>query len=190
MLFAELCHGCGGCTLVCPHQAITEQPREIGYVESGNSKSVGFVHGQLNVGEAMSPPLIRDVLGQTHHHDINIIDSPPGTSCPVIASIRDADFVVLVTEPTPFGLNDLGLSLDMVKELGIPHGVVINRADAQNGDAEEFCKKYQADILAMFPDDRRVAQSYSRGEMILHTVPETEEQFCNLWQAILRRVNQ
>jgi MinD superfamily P-loop ATPase len=188
MVFPELCHGCGGCMLICPHRAITEQAREIGFVETGKPGKIGFVHGKLNIGEAMSPPLIRDVLRQVRTNDINIIDAPPGTSCPVIASIRDADFIILVTEPTPFGLNDLGLALDMVKELGIPHGVVVNRSEAGNLDAEEFCKTRQTEILTHIPDDRRIAESYSKGEMVLHTVPGIRNSIDELWQAILKRV--
>jgi MinD superfamily P-loop ATPase len=189
MVFPELCHGCGGCTLVCPHQAIQEQPREIGSVESGNSGRIGFVHGRLNIGEAMSPPLIRGVLRQIRSNEVNIIDAPPGTSCPVIASIRDADFVVLVTEPTPFGLNDLGLALDMVRELRIPHGVVVNRAEDGNRDAESFCEKRQVEILTKIPDDRRIAECYSKGEMILKGVPDVKKNFEGFWKAIRKRVN-
>lgn len=188
MVFPELCHGCGGCMLVCPNHAIQEQPREIGFVESGNSGRIGFVHGRLNIGEAMSPPLIRGVLRQIHGNKVNIIDAPPGTSCPVIASIRDADFVVLVTEPTPFGLNDLGLALDMVGELGIPHGVVVNRAEHGNRDAERFCEKRHVEILTKIPDDRRIAECYSKGEMILKGVPNVKKNFEELWNAIRKRV--
>ncbi len=189
IVFPELCHGCGGCTLVCPHHAIQEQPREIGFVESGNSGRIGFVHGRLNIGEAMSPPLIRCVLRQIRSNEVNFIDAPPGTSCPVIASIRDADFVVLITEPTPFGLNDLGLALNMVKELGIPHGVVVNRAEAGNRDAESFCEKRQVEILTKIQDDRRIAECYSKGEMILKGVPDMYKNFEELWKAIRKRVN-
>ncbi len=189
MVFPELCHGCGGCTLVCPYNAIQEQPREIGFVESGNSGRVGFVHGRLNIGEAMSPPLIRGVLQQVDPDSVNIIDAPPGTSCPVIASIRDADFIVLVTEPTPFGLNDLGLALDMVKELAIPHGVVINRAEEGNSDAEAFCEKRQVEILTRIPDNRKIAECYSKGEMILKAVPEVQKNFQELWDSIRKQVN-
>lgn len=190
MLFPELCHGCGGCTLVCPHNAIKEHGREIGRVESGETKGIGFVHGRLNIGEAMSPPLIRDVLAKANDDKVNIIDAPPGTSCPVIASIRGADFIVLVTEPTPFGLNDLGLALDMVKELSVPFGVVVNRHEAANSDAERFCRERGADILATIADDRRIAECYSRGEMILHGVEDVQKNFEELWLAIRKRVNE
>lgn len=189
MVFPELCHGCGGCTILCQQHAIQEKSREIGLIESGKSGMIRFVHGRLNIGEAMSPPLIRDVLRQVCKNGINIIDAPPGTSCPVIASIRDADFVLLVTEPTPFGLNDLGLALDMIKELGIPHGVIVNRAEEGNNAAEEFCKRRQTDILTCIPYDRRIAECYSRGEMILQVVPYLQKILNELWQAIRKQVN-
>lgn len=188
MVFPELCHGCGGCTIGCPNHAIQEQEREIGIIEAGQSGKVGFVHGRMNIGEAMSPPLIRDVLQQIPNKEVNIIDAPPGTSCPVIASIRDTDFVVLVTEPTPFGLNDLGLALDMIRELGIPHGVVVNRAEDGNRDAESFCEKRQVEILAQIADDRRIAECYSKGELILIGVPGVQKRFEELWQVIRKRL--
>ncbi len=189
MLFAELCHGCGGCMRFCPQGAISEVSREIGTIECGSSGSLGFVHGRLNIGEAMSPPLIRNVLRQTREEGMNIIDAPPGTSCPVIASLRDADYVVLVTEPTPFGLNDLGLALDMVRELDIPHGVVINRAEEDNNDGEDFCLKQNVTVLTRIQDDRRIAEAYSKGELILTAVPEVRRCFEELWSAIRKQVN-
>lgn len=188
MVFPELCHGCGGCTLLCPQQAISEKNKDIGIVQTGRSGSVNFVHGRLNIGEAMSPPLIREVLKKKTKSSINIIDAPPGTSCPVIASIRNSDFVLLVTEPTPFGLNDLGLALDMVRELRIPHGVVINRAETGNNDAEAFCEKRNVEIIARIPDDRRVAECYSRGQMILNLVPGIRDRFIEMWDLIEKQV--
>jgi MinD superfamily P-loop ATPase len=189
MVFAELCHGCGGCTRVCPHNAITEKPEPIGVVETGSSGEVGFVHGRLDVGQAMSPPLIRRVLEQTDEEAVNIIDAPPGTSCPVIASIRKADYAVLVTEPTPFGLNDLALALDMVTELGLSHGVVINRAEEGDEAAREFCRRRGARVIAEIPDDRRIAEVYSRGEMIIDGVPGLHEVFLKMWHSIVEQVN-
>jgi MinD superfamily P-loop ATPase len=190
MAFEELCHGCGGCMLVCPKNAITEKERPAGVVETGAAGDVAFVHGRLNVGEAMSPPLIRAVLRRAAGDAVNIIDAPPGTSCPVIASVRGADFVVLVTEPTPFGLNDLGLALDMAEELNLSCGVVVNRAEEGNGDAEEFCKKRRARILARIPDDRRIAEAYSRGEPALGSVPGLRAVFTDMWHAIRRQERQ
>jgi MinD superfamily P-loop ATPase len=184
MVFNELCHGCGGCTLICPQKAITEKEKVIGTVESGTSGAVAFVHGRLNIGEAMSPPLIRQVLLHATGDATNIIDAPPGTSCPVIASIRNADFIVLVTEPTPFGLNDLSLALDMVQELKVPHGVAVNRAEQGNTDAREFCGKRQVAIIAEIPDDRRIAEAYSRGEILTDSFPEYREKMEDLYNRI------
>jgi MinD superfamily P-loop ATPase len=136
----------------------------------------------------MSPPLIRKVLEQADQKAINIIDAPPGTSCPVIASIRNADFVALVTEPTPFGLNDLGLALDMIRELRVPHGVIINRDEPENSDAVNFCNKRKVSIIGRIPDDRRIAEAYSRGEIIINAVPEIRDRFLSLWQEIEKQV--
>lgn len=188
MVFPELCHGCGGCTLLCPRKAIAERDKEIGVVEAGGADGIGFIHGKLGVGEAMSPPLIRRVLAGRDENVIDIIDAPPGTSCPVIASIRTADFVVLVTEPTPFGLNDLGLALDMVRELGIPHGVVVNRAEPGNTEARDFCDPRRAPIIGEIPDDRRIAEAYSRGEMVVTAVDGLLARFELLWDTIRKQV--
>ena len=184
LVFQELCHGCGGCTEVCPENAITETGREIGVIEVGMASQIQFVHGKLRIGEAMSPPLIREVRQEIKDNAINIIDVPPGTSCPVITAIKDTDFVVLVTEPTPFGLNDLGLALDMVRELGLPHGVVVNRHEDDNLRARMFCKERNVPVLAEIPDDRRVAEAYSIGKLASETVPGYDECFQNLWKAI------
>jgi MinD superfamily P-loop ATPase len=188
LVYPELCHGCGGCTLICPNSAISEIKRTIGTVKIGMSTTIKFVDGHLNIGEAMSPPLIRNVLNFTDPYLINIIDSPPGTSCPVIASIRNADFVLLVTEPTPFGLHDLGLALDMIDELHVPHAVLINRSDMHNTDAENFCNKRNVMIAGKIPDDRRIAEAYSKGKMIINEIPEINTIFQSLWERILMQV--
>src|SRR3989339_953592 len=184
MVFPELCHGCGGCMLICPHKAITEQNREIGSVEIGMAGKADFVQGRLNVGEAMSPPLIRKVLEHATDDAINIIDAPPGTSCPVITSVRNADFTVLVTEPTPFGLNDLGLALDMVCDMAMPHGVVVNRTESKATSARDFCEERGEDILAEIPDDRRIAEVYSSGKIICDALPVYERCFSAIWTGI------
>lgn len=188
MVFAELCHGCGGCTLICSQNAITEHEKEIGFVETGYSGKIGFIHGRLNIGEAMSPPLIRSVLGKRDNNFVNIIDAPPGTSCPVIASVKNTDFIVLITEPTPFGLNDLNLAIEMTREIGVPCGVLINRADEKSDTAREFCKQKNVSILAEIPDDRSIAEAYSKGEMIIDAVPQLQSVFAQLWEAIQKQV--
>ncbi len=172
LVYPELCHGCGGCALVCPTGAITEAQREIGVLEMGWSDMVQFNRGLLNIGEAMSPPLIRQVKNAPPKTDLTIIDSPPGTSCPVIESVRGSDFVLLVTEPTPFGLNDLKLAVEMVRALRLPLGVVINRADTGDRRTWEYCRAHQIPILAEIPDDRRIAEAYSRGELFIGKLSE------------------
>jgi MinD superfamily P-loop ATPase len=172
LVYPELCHACGGCTLVCRPGAITEVFREIGKLEEGTAGSIHFVHGVLNIGEAMSAPLIRQVKAELMKEDLQIIDCPPGASCPVIESVRDADMVLLVTEPTPFGLNDLKLAVEMVKALKVPFSVVINRAGMGDQQTQEYCRRDGIEILAEIPDDRRVAEAYSRGILAFDAVPE------------------
>lgn len=172
LTFPNLCHGCGGCELVCPTGAITESGREVGIIEEGVSGGVRFVAGKLRVGEAMSPPLIRRVKEMIPRDGISIIDAPPGTSCPVIQSVKNVDFVVLVTEPTPFGLYDLRLAVDMLRALGIPFGVVVNRAGMGDGSVFDYCRDEDIRVLLEIPDDRRIAEAYSRGVLAVDVLPE------------------
>jgi len=182
--FHELCHSCGGCMEVCPEKAISETERELGLIEKGYRDGLQFVHGRLRVGEAMSPPLIREVRYYQDDNKIIIIDAPPGTSCPVIAAMKGADFVLLVTEPTPFGLHDLELAVGAVKVLGIPSGLVINRADLGNDKVKQYAKQERIPVLLEIPFDRRIAESYSKGELIVEAMPEWKERFLELYNRI------
>jgi len=184
LVFGELCHGCGGCSLVCPSGAISEVLYETGKVQVGSAGPVAFVHGLLNVGQAMSPPVIRAVKAAAPAADVAIIDSPPGTSCPVIESVRGCDFLLLVTEPTPFGLNDLKLAVAMARELELPIGVVINRADLGDGETHLYCRSNGIDVLAEIPDDRRIAEAYSRGELVSEVLPE----HCRIFETLLGKI--
>jgi len=190
LTFPELCHGCGGCTLVCPEKAIFEMPWEVGVVEEGDRNGIEFVHGRLRIGEAMAPPLIREVKRRLLDGGVSIIDVPPGTSCPVIEAIKGADFVLLVTEPTPFGLNDLKLAVEVVRALGIPFAVFLNRCDLGDDGVRRFCEEEEIAILGEIPEDRRIALAYSQGEMVVRAVPEYREVFQSLSQAIWERVQQ
>ena len=188
LVFAELCHGCGGCSLVCPSGAITEVLYETGKVQVGRAGPVDFVRGILDVGRAISPPVIKAAKAAAPDADVTILDSPPGTSCPVIESVKGSDFVLLVTEPTPFGLNDLKLAVEMVQALRLPFGVVINRADIGDRRTHSYCDTNRIGVLAEIPDDRRIAEAYSRGEMACEAVPEYESVFARLLSNIDQEV--
>jgi MinD superfamily P-loop ATPase len=184
LVFPELCHGCGGCSRVCPEEAISEIPKAIGILEKGRSNAVAFVHGRLEVGEAMSPPLIKAARSLAQKDGVVIIDAPPGTSCPVIAAVKGSDYCILVTEPTPFGLNDLRLAVEVVRELAIPSGVVINRSDIGDGAVKEFCLGEDIPVLMEIPEDRRIAEAYSRGDMMIDVIPEYKVKFQKLFAHI------
>jgi MinD superfamily P-loop ATPase len=184
LTFHELCHGCGGCTLVCPVGAIREVPRGIGVLEEGTSNGVRFVHGKLNVGEPMAPPLIRAVKKTVPSQHETIVDAPPGTSCPVIESVKGADYVVLVTEPTPFGLNDLQLAVEMTRRLGLPFGIVVNRSDIGDARVTDYARREGITVLLEIPDDRQVAEAYSRGETVLSLGGEYKDMFSRLIENI------
>jgi MinD superfamily P-loop ATPase len=172
LVFRELCHSCGGCQLACPEAAIHEAPCSIGRVRWGNSGPVRFVDGVLHVGEAMSPPAIRAVKDVVPHDvELVFLDCPPGTSCPTIESVRDADFVLLVTEPTPFGRHDLELAVPMCRMLNLPLGVVINRADIGDRQVWDDCHRQQIRVLAEIPEDHEVARAYSQGRLAAAYVP-------------------
>jgi MinD superfamily P-loop ATPase len=182
--FHELCHSCRGCVLVCPEKAITETGRELGVIERGKKDDVEFIHGKLRIGEAMSPPLIQKVREHTRDDAITIIDAPPGTSCPVIASMNGADFILLVTEPTPFGLYDLKLAVEAVKILGIPCGLVINRSDMGDDRVAAYAEEEGVPVLMDIPFNRQIAEAYSRGELIVDIMPEWKEKFLGLYRRI------
>ncbi|GMU24881.1 MAG: hypothetical protein AMXMBFR13_49520 [Phycisphaerae bacterium] len=184
LVYPELCHACGGCTLVCPGGAIREVHREIGRLENGRAGAIHFVHGLLHVGEAMSTPLIREVRKAVPDVALAFIDSPPGTSCPVIESVRGCDYVVLVTEPTPFGLHDLKLAVDMVRALGLFFGVVINRAGMGDMRTRDYCRAQGIEVLAEIPDDRRIAEAYSRGELACEQLESVRVLFERIWRQL------
>jgi MinD superfamily P-loop ATPase len=184
LVFPQLCHGCGACSYLCPEKAITEVGREIGVVECGHSDGVEFTHGKLNVGEAMPTPAIRRAKAKANRDGIVIIDVSPGTSCPVVESIKDSDFCLLVTEPTPFGLNDLILAVETVKELKVPFGVVINRAGVGDGKVEEYCLREGILVLLTIPLDTEIARLNSRGITLVEGMPQWKKSFIGLFDRI------
>lgn len=184
LIFPELCHSCGGCVEVCEEGAVKDGSRKLGIVESGAAGDVLFSHGRLRVGEAMSPPLIKKVRSLNENNGITIIDAPPGTSCPVIAATKGVDFVLMVTEPTPFGLHDLKLGVEAIKTLGIPCGLVINRADIGDDGVREYAASEDIPILLEIPFDRKIAEAYSVGKLIIDVLPEWSEKFRDLYNRI------
>jgi MinD superfamily P-loop ATPase len=184
LVFPELCHGCGACSYLCPESAITEEGREMGIVERGSSGNLELIQGRLNVGEAMAPPVIRAVKRYIDPANIVIIDVPPGTSCPVVEAVKGSDFCLLVTEPTPFGLNDLALAVEVARELDIPCGVVINRVGIGSEEVEKYCHREGIPILMRVPLDRNIAMLYSKGIPLIEGVPRWREEFLRLFQDI------
>ncbi len=186
MVFPELCHNCGGCSLVCPKNAIKEKDRQIGVIRKGKVKGVEAVYAELNVGEPMAVPLIREVKRQIEKDKTVIIDAPPGTACPLIASVYNSDYCILVAEPTPFGLHDLKMTVQVLNDLEIPMGVVINRAGIGDKKVYEYCKKEDIPLLLEIPFSKRIAELYSRGIPFVVEMPEWKEEFLKLLGKIER----
>ena len=188
MTFDQLCHSCGGCILVCPTGAITEKQKEIGFADFGTANGVKFGQGRLKIGDIHTPPLIKKVKANALRQGIVIIDAPPGTSCPVIEAVKGADFVLLVTEPTPFGLNDLKLAVGMVRELKIAFAVLVNRSDVGDEQVYQYCDQEDIDIVLKIPDDRRIAEAYSVGKMIVGVLPEYRKDFTGLYESVSQKL--
>ena len=184
LVFPELCHGCGACSYLCPESAITEEGREIGVVERGDSGNLELIQGKINVGEAMAPPVIREVKRYIEPANIVIIDVPPGTSCPVVEAVEGSDFCLLVTEPTPFGLNDLLLAVEVVRKLGISCGVIVNRAGIGGEEVEQYCHREGIPVLLKIPLDRNIAILYSEGIPLIEGIPRWRQAFLRLFQDI------
>ncbi len=171
---------------ICPQGAITEKQRKIGMAEFGRSDGVLFGHGRLDIGAIQTPALIKYVKKRIREDALNIIDAPPGTSCPVIAAVKGSDFVLLVTEPTPFGLNDLELAVGMVRQLGIPFAVAINRSDIGDDAVERYCRREGIEVILQIPNDRKIAEHYSRGTIISQVNPDYRSWFRVLYKDIKR----
>ena len=186
LLFQDMCHGCGGCLRICPVGALQKGRRVVGVVEAGHtSLGVPCLTGRLRIGEALSPPLMDQLRRRMHDKakmerlDI-IIDAPPGVSCPGMMAVQDADVILLVTEPTPFGLSDLRLAWEAFRPLGKPVGVVINRAGLGDHGVQAFCREMALPLLAEIPFRRDIAEHYARGGVVAALDPELRATFANL----------
>ncbi len=189
MVFPELCHGCGGCSIVCPKNAIAEEDREVGVVKKGEAGDIEFVYGELNIGELMAIPVVRGVKNEIDNDKTVIIDASPGTSCPVIAAVHGSDYCILVTEPTPFGLHDLKLAVEVLRKMEIPFGVIINREGIGDHKVQEYCSEEGISILLTIPMDRKIAELYSRGVPFVLKMPEWKEKFSGVFEHIKSVVN-
>ncbi|MCK5052650.1 MAG: ATP-binding protein [Anaerolineales bacterium] len=188
LVFPELCHGCGSCTLVCPEKAITEIPKPLGYLESGRANGgIFFAHGILNIGEPMAVPVISQLKDwqEFPQSTISIIDAPPGASCPVVESLRGSDFVLLITEPTPFGLHDLRLAVQLTRELGIPAGVIVNRDGIGDDGIEAYCRESDLPILMRIPFGRELGANLAQGKTLVEAAPEYKQMFRDLYSRIM-----
>ena len=184
MTFDQLCHSCGGCMLVCPTGAIKPKPLNIGDIEFGKAGDIDFVQGKLRVGYVRTPALIKEVKKHIKQDCLAIVDVPPGTSCPVVEAVKGVDFVLLVTEPTPFGLNDLKLAVGLVGKMNLTFAVAINRYDIGNDKVEKYCKAENIEICLKLPDDRRIAEAYSTGQIIVDVLSEYRKDFSELYEYI------
>lgn len=196
LIFSQLCHGCGSCTLVCPEGAISEAPYVIGVLEAGPAaRGIQFARGVLNVGEPMATPAIRQlkqwaIPASGPEESVVILDTPPGASCPVVETIREADYLLLVTEPTPFGLHDLRLAAEVAAELGIPVGVVINRDGIGDAGVEAFCAAAGLPILLRIPFERAVAEGIAQGRTLVEIRPEYVIRLRAMYRQIVGQVKQ
>jgi len=184
LVFPELCHGCGACSYLCPEAAIVEEGRSIGLVEKGNSGNLELIQGRLNIGEARAMPVISEAKKHIDFASIVVIDVSPGTSCTVIEALKGSDFCLLVTEPTPFGLNDLSLAVEVTRELDIPCGVVINRDGVGDDKVDRYCQQQGIPVLLRIPLDRNIAILYSKGISLVEGIPEWRGKFLELFQDV------
>jgi len=184
LIFPDLCHSCGGCELVCPQDAVGCRERTVGRVEHGRIDGIDFYQGILNVGEAMAIPVIKALKKSVDKSKNVILDAPPGTSCPVIETISGSDYCVLVAEPTPFGLHDLKLAVEVVRHLYIPFGVIINRDGIGDKKVELYCRNEKIPVLMKIPHSREIAQLYSKGIPFVTGLLGSREEFTSLFKRI------
>ena len=190
LVFPQLCHGCGSCTALCPEAAIREVPDRMGVLERGAALlGIPFARGVLDVGQPMAVPVIRQLLtwAQSAMGQVVLRDAPPGTSCPVVAAARGSDYLLLVTEPTPFGLHDLRLAVQVAGELGIPAGVIINRENGPYPALDEFCADQHLPVLLRIPFERTIAEGVAQGKTLMDIHPEYGDRFRQMFSQITLR---
>ncbi|MDF0591879.1 ATP-binding protein [Candidatus Methanocrinis natronophilus] len=180
LIFPELCHGCGGCVIACPERAISEGSRNVGRIYHARAGPADLVWGELRIGEARTTPLIRAVKEMAGGGRV-IIDSPPGTSCPMVEAVRGSDFCLLVTEPTPFGLYDLKIAVKVLEDMEIPHGVLINKSGIGDRAVYRYLQERNIPLLMEIPMSRRIAEIYSRGGIFIREMPEWAGRLSHLW---------
>jgi len=189
VIFADLCHSCGGCSLVCPEKCISEIESKTGVITEYSSGKLHLVQGILDIGKAMSPPLIREVKKNTES-EIVIIDCPPGTSCPMVTAVGNADYVILVTEPTPFGLHDMTLAVNTLRKMKMNFGVVINRSDSGDECVENYCRKENIEVIMKIRESIDVARAYSKGIPLYDALPEIKQDFISASKTIVNRAGE
>jgi MinD superfamily P-loop ATPase len=188
LIFQDICHSCGGCQLICPEKAIKEEKHKIGTLKFGSAKNINLIYGELRIGKPMAVPIIKEVKKHIEKDKNVILDSPPGTSCPVIETVSGSDFCILVTEPTPFGLHDLKIAVEVLDQLEIPFGVIVNRSDIGDGRVNGYCDGKRIPILLEIPFQRRIAELYSKGIPFSVEMPEWRDKFQTVFNKITELV--
>lgn len=191
LIFEDLCHGCGGCLLFCPQKAMDDVPHKIGEISHYQHGKISFIEGRLDVGKALAVPVIRDVKREAEatNHPLVLLDAPPGTSCPVVWSLSGCDLAILVTEGTPFGLHDLKLAVETVREVGIPFGVVVNRDGLGDERIVTYCEQENIAIVGKVPNDRQIATLYAQGKIVVDELPHYRDLFTQIWENIENLAN-
>jgi MinD superfamily P-loop ATPase len=184
LVFPELCHGCGGCITVCPKKAVKDEKYLVGTLNFYKKGNISLVYGELEVGKPMAVPVIKAVKKEAEKNRTVIIDSPPGTSCSFVETVRNSDYCLLVTEPTPFGLHDLKISVEVLKKIGIPFGVIVNRAGIGDQSVYDYCNQEYIPILLEIPYERKIAELYSKGIAFTSEMPQWKTNFQNLFSQI------